>query len=193
MLESCSQRESREEKHKGHFHFTQRIFSQSCSIPAAKENQERRNTTQVISCTHLISRRGFWAWAFHSSARVLQNKELGKRKKVEENAALNQSCWSGYGSVFSILSESDPIRIQGFDDRKLKKKYSRKIFLSFFKILQFTYVKAIWGAFSPAKGALQKIKFINFLHPETTDLFWLADMITYDHVNQQKQCGTKVG
>ncbi len=37
-------------------------------------------------------------------------------------------------------TDPDPIRIQGFNDQKLKKNYSRNFFLFFFdQTLQFTY------------------------------------------------------
>jgi hypothetical protein len=55
---------------------------------------------------------------------------LHQGKHLEIGTGTNQSCGSG----FSILSESvsDPIRIQCFDDQKLKEKNSLDIFLSLF-------------------------------------------------------------
>ncbi len=58
------------------------------------------------------------------------------------------------------------IRIQGFDDKKLKKIYSLN--KKFDQKLQFTYAQAgrLGEAFSPQKRnpALQIMKFINFFH-----------------------------
>jgi hypothetical protein len=34
-------------------------------------------------------------------------------------------------AAYQVNPDPDPIRIQGFDDQKLKKKYSRKFILSF--------------------------------------------------------------
>jgi hypothetical protein len=48
-----------------------------------------------------------------------------------------------------VNSDPDPIRIQGFDDQKLKKKYTDDNF--FDKNLQFIYVRATEDAFSPQK------------------------------------------
>jgi hypothetical protein len=49
--------------------------------------------------------------------------------------------------------DPDPIRIQGFDDQKLKEKNTAGIFLLFLnQKLQFLYVQATGEAFSPQKN-----------------------------------------
>jgi hypothetical protein len=51
-------------------------------------------------------------------------------------------------------TDPDRIRIQGFDDQKLGKKYSR--FFFFDQKLQFTFVQATGEAFSPQKRTSSK-------------------------------------
>jgi hypothetical protein len=56
-------------------------------------------------------------------------------------------------SAFKGSSDPDPIRIQGFDDQKQKKKNTAEnfSFLFFSSKLQFTYFQATEEAFSPQK------------------------------------------
>jgi hypothetical protein len=55
--------------------------------------------------------------------------------------------------AFQVNTDPDPIRIQGFDDQKLKKKIQLKIFLLLFfdNKLQFDFVRATGEAFTPQK------------------------------------------
>jgi hypothetical protein len=64
---------------------------------------------------------------------------------------------SGYGSSISVIpdpdTDPDPIRIQGFEDQKLKKKIQQNFFFVFSldRKLQFTYVQAKEETFSLQK------------------------------------------
>jgi hypothetical protein len=42
--------------------------------------------------------------------------------------SLRQSCGSGSGPAFQVNPEPDPIRIQGFDDQKLREKNTNENF-----------------------------------------------------------------
>ncbi len=69
--------------------------------------------------------------------------------------------------AFQVNPDPDPIRIHGFDDQKIKKKYSCKFFYIFFLIKngKFIFGQATWEAFSPQKRtptpSTSKIKFMN--------------------------------
>jgi hypothetical protein len=93
--------------------------------------------------------------------------------------SLNQSCGSGFiysGSGSSI--SSDPIRIQGFDDQKLKKKntaehFSSKFFIKNYSLLM-SKLQEKPSALKKENPALQKIKFINFFYVcESFLLSWI--------------------
>ncbi len=58
--------------------------------------------------------------------------------------------------AFQVNPDPDLIRIQGFDDRKLKKKIQMKIF--FYQKLQFTCVQAAGKDFRPQKRTSSTLK-----------------------------------
>ncbi len=79
--------------------------------------------------------------------------------------SMNSDPYTDLDHAFQVNPDTDPIRIQGFDDQKLKNT-AEIFFISFFdQKLQFTYVQATGEKPSALKReyrALQKMKFINF-------------------------------
>ncbi len=61
--------------------------------------------------------------------------------------------------ALQVNTDPDPIRIQGFDDQKLRKKIQLKIFFNlFFQNLQFTCPYASWKGRSSYRRSLQPLK-----------------------------------
>jgi hypothetical protein len=69
--------------------------------------------------------------------------------------------------TFQVNLDPDPIRIQGFDDQKLKEKNAAEniLYTSFFdQKLQFTYVQATGDAFSSQKRTSKKLNLLTFFY-----------------------------